>query len=76
MAVIRQEPQYFGLFNKIVQYSTIFYFSVSDRVRKRRLYNKTVRELNRLSNRDLADIGLNRSEIKSRALKSIYKVSI
>ena len=29
-----------------------------------------------MSNKDLADIGVNRGEIKARALKSIYKINI
>ncbi len=76
MAVIRQEPQYLGFFNKLVQYLTIFYFSINDRIKKRRAYLNTLRELNRMSDRDLTDIGFTRSEIKSRALKSIYKIDI
>ncbi len=76
MAVIRQEPTSNGIFDKIVQYSTIFYFSVKDRVQKRRAYNKTVRELSKMTDRDLADIGFSRSEIKARALKSIYKINL
>ena len=52
------------------------FFATIDRVKKRKEYLKTIRELDKMSNRDLADIGLNRSEIKSRALKSIYKINI
>jgi uncharacterized protein YjiS (DUF1127 family) len=76
MAVIRQEPTSEGLFSKLVQYSTTLYFSVADRIKKRRTYLKTLRELNLMTDRDLADIGFSRSEIKSRALKSIYKINI
>ncbi len=76
MAVIRQEPTSNRIFDKIVQYSTIFYFSLKDRVQKRRAYNKTVRELSKMTDRDLADIGFSRSEIKARALKSIYKINL
>ena len=52
------------------------YFATLDRVRKRREYLKTIRELEKMSNRDLADIGFSRAEIKARALKSIYKINI
>ncbi len=76
MAIIRQEPTSNSIFDKLVQYSTIFYFSVKDRVQKRRAFNKTVNELGKMSDRDLADIGFSRSEIKARALKSIYKINI
>ena len=36
-----------------------------------RLYRNTVSELNRLSNRELADLGIHRSEIHTVARKSI-----
>ena len=52
------------------------YFATLDRVKKRREYLKTIRELEKMSNRDLADIGFSRAEIKARALKSIYKINI
>ena len=52
------------------------YFATLDRVKRRRAYLKTIRELEKMSNRDLADIGLSRSEIKARALKSIYTINI
>ena len=76
MAIIRQEPTINRTFGKIVQYSTIIYFSLKDRMQKRRAYNKTVRELSMMTDRDLADIGFSRSEIKARALKSIYKINL
>tara|TARA_Y100001978_G_C23568453_1_gene372886 strand:+ start:148 stop:378 length:231 start_codon:yes stop_codon:yes gene_type:complete len=52
------------------------YFATLDRVKKRREYLKTIRELEKMSNRDLADIGFSRAEIKARALNSIYKINI
>ena len=52
------------------------YFATLDRVKKRREYLRTIRELENMSNRDLADIGFSRAEIKARALKSIYKINI
>ena len=76
MAIVRQEPRSNGIFNKIVQYTTIIYFSLKDRVKKRRAYNTTVRELSKMTDRDLADIGLSRGEIKARAIKSIYKINL
>ena len=76
MAVIRQEPRSLTFFSKVVQYSTTFYFSINDRIKKRRAYIETLRQLGKMSDRDLEDIGFNRSEIKARALKSIYKINI
>ena len=76
MAVIRQEPNSLNFFSKVVQYSTTLYFSLSDRIKKRRTYLQTIRELEKMTDRDLADIGFSRSEIKARALKSIYKINI
>ena len=52
------------------------YFATLDRVKKRREYLKTIRELEKMSNRDLAEIGFSKAEIKARALRSIYKVNI
>ena len=37
---------------------------------------RDIRELEKMSDRDLSDIGFSRSEIKARALKSIYKINI
>lgn len=36
-----------------------------------RLYRETVSELNRLSNRELADLGISRADIRSVARRSI-----
>tara|TARA_B100000242_G_scaffold247748_1_gene188677 strand:- start:133 stop:375 length:243 start_codon:yes stop_codon:yes gene_type:complete len=61
---------------KVNQIFIGMYFATLDRVKKRREYLKTLRELEKMSNRDLADIGLSKGEIKARALKSIYKINI
>ena len=39
---------------------------------KYRLFHRTVSELSALSNRDLADLGLCRSEIRSIAMETVY----
>ena len=38
---------------------------------RRRLYRETLRELNTLSNRELADLGLHRSQIKRVAIEAV-----
>lgn len=47
-----------------------------DRVKKLfadlRLYNATLRELNALSDRELADLGISRSSIRDIAWQSVY----
>ena len=62
--------------DKVSQIFTGKYFATLDRIKKRREYLKTVRELEKISNRDLADLGFTRSEIKARAIKKIYKINI
>ena len=39
---------------------------------KRRVYNQTLRELQALTNRDLADLGIARSNIRSVAYQAAY----
>jgi uncharacterized protein YjiS (DUF1127 family) len=41
-------------------------------LRARRVYRQTVSELQALSNRDLNDLGISRSEIQSIALEAAY----
>lgn len=50
----------FGLFNAIETYFA-----------NRAVYNKTVRELSRLSERELEDLGLNRADIHGVARQSV-----
>jgi uncharacterized protein YjiS (DUF1127 family) len=40
-----------------------------------RRYNKTMRELSRLSDRELADIGMSRSELTGKAWESAQEVA-
>ncbi len=65
-----------SIFEKIGQAFTLAYFATLDRVKKRKEFLKTIRELEKMSDRDLSDIGFSRGEIKARALKSIYKINI
>ena len=51
----------------------MFLNQVAHLFRAWRRYNVSVRELSRLSDRELADIGLNRSEISSIAWKSAQR---
>ena len=76
MAVTKITTTNLTVMEKVGQIFIGSYFATLDRVKKRREYLKTIRELEKMSNRDLADIGLSRSEIKARALKSIYKINI
>ena len=76
MAVTKITTTNLTFIEKVSQIFIGTYFATLDRVKKRREYLRTVRELEKMSNRDLADIGFSRGEITARALKSIYKVNI
>ena len=76
MAVTKPTIVTTSILEKISQVFTFAYFATLDRVKKRKEYLKTIRELEKMSNRDLSDIGFSRGEIKARALRSIYKVNI
>ena len=76
MAVTKITTTNLTIIEKVTQIFIGTYFATLDRVKKRREYLKTIRELEKMSNRDLADIGFSRAEIKARALKSIYKINI
>ena len=76
MAVIKSSIVTTSFIEKVGQVFTLAYFATLDRVKKRKEYLKTIRELEKMSDRDLSDIGFSRSEIKARAIKSIYKINI
>ena len=76
MAVTKITTTNLTFMEKVSQIFLGSYFATLDRVKKRRDYLKTIRELEKMSSRDLADIGLSRAEIKARALRSIYKINI
>ena len=76
MAVTKPSIVTTSSLEKISQLFTLAYFATLDRVKKRKEYLKTIRELEKMSDRDLSDIGFSRGEIKGRALKSIYKINI
>ena len=76
MAVTKSSVVATSFFEKLSQVFTLVYFATLDRVKKRKQYLKTIRELRKMSDRDLSDVGFSRSEIKARALKSIYKINI
>ena len=76
MAITKPTTISTSIFEKIGQAFTLAYFATLDRVKKRKAYLKTIRELEKMSDRDLSDIGFSRGEIKARALKSIYKINI
>ncbi len=47
--------------------------NLKDNMARRATFKQTVRELSTLSNRELADLGLSRSMIKSIAYEAAYK---
>ena len=76
MAVTKSSIITTSLLEKVGQVFTLVYFATLDRVKKRKEYLKTIRELETMSDRDLSDIGFSTGEIKARALKTIYKINI
>lgn len=60
----------FGASNGIAERLTTFLGHAKEYRAKRKLYRTTYRELNGLSDRDLADLGINRSMIPSLALEA------
>ena len=76
MAVTKITTPNTTFMDKVSQIFIGTYFTTLDRVKKRKEYLKTVRELEKISNRDLAELGFSRYEIKARALKNIYKINI
>ena len=76
MAVTKISTTNLTFIEKVSQIFIRTYLATLDRVKKRREYLKTIRELEKMSNRDLADIGFSKAEIKARALRSIYRVNI
>lgn len=51
-----------------------FFADMAERAERRRIYHVTQNELYSLSSRDLADLGINRSNIKSIAYEAAYKI--
>ena len=76
MAITKSSVVTTSFFEKLGQVFTLGYFATLDRVKKRKEYLKTIREIQKMSDRDLSDLGFSRGEIKARALKSIYKINI
>lgn len=50
----------------------VFFASLRARFEQYRLYRQTVKELNELTNRELADLGLSRSGIRATAIEAVY----
>jgi len=70
MAIISDIPKQTHLLKRITQLIETLVENYS----KARDISKTVTELNKLSDRDLADLGMNRSEILSRAKNACNKI--
>lgn len=49
-----------------------FVANIRDNMARRAVYRQTLRELNELSNRDLADLGLNRGAVRSVAYEAAW----
>lgn len=49
--------------------------SIARFLRRWRVYNQSIRELSRLGDRELADLGLSRSEIPSRAWEAAQETA-
>lgn len=60
-----QKGLFFGLFSN--------YAEVRVEQFRRKIYGQTVRTLEKLSDQQLADIGIPRDEIKRRAYQSVYE---
>lgn len=61
-----------GLGTSIGQRFTEFRATILDRMTRAKLFRTTSAELNNLSDRDLADLGIARSSIKSIAMEAAY----
>jgi uncharacterized protein YjiS (DUF1127 family) len=62
-----------NLFNKVISiFEEAGVRRAQAELRRHYYYNKTFEDLNRLSDRELKDIGVNRSEIHKVALESYY----
>ncbi len=59
--------------NSFAERASALFAQVSGILAQRKLYNTTFNELQSLSNRDLADLGIHRSMIKSIALDAVKK---
>jgi uncharacterized protein YjiS (DUF1127 family) len=56
----------------LIQRISEFRAAINDRVTAYRLYRQTMEELGRLDDRDLNDLGINRSMIKTIATEAAY----
>lgn len=50
------------------------YHTIADRIAKYRTYHRTLNELQALGDRELTDLGLNRSMLRSIAYETAYKL--
>lgn len=58
--------------NSLAARLSVFFAGVAEAQEKRALYRRTLRELSQLSARELADLGMNRSQIRRAALETAY----
>lgn len=67
MAILIQSPKI-----SIAQNFGLALEAMIERYRDHRMFRKTITELNALSDRELHDLGINRSGIKRLAIKAVY----
>lgn len=64
MAYVNSSKQRFDLVGEVLSFAANAINSASQKHKERQIYRHTMSELQSLSNRELADLGINRSELK------------
>ena len=73
MVFIQSQLKLKPVFSRNLEKLEVFVQSIILNHKKRRLYARTVSELNDLSARELSDMGLSRSMIRNVAYSAVYK---
>ncbi|KIC49185.1 DUF1127 domain-containing protein [Tateyamaria sp. ANG-S1] len=75
MAYYNDVAQRSDLVERILGTAARMFEAAADRRAQRRVYRTTLNELSALSNRELADLGLHRSELKRVAWESAHELA-